>query len=136
MAFAAIVPPDVRCLGPIPAEWSRLRSRSGRQRRSHTQGNRRTFHQTLLGATALGPRPRAQAQTRFEPNWSSLSAHKPAAWFGTARLGIFIHWGLYSVPAWAPPTGELGKVNWDEWFTKNPYAEWYLNTLRIQGSPT
>lgn len=47
-----------------------------------------------------------------------------------------IHWGLYSVPAWAPTTGELGKVEKERWFKYNPYAEWYLNTMRIPGSPT
>ena len=101
--------------------------------------NRRTFHRTLLGAGALGA-VNTQAwganPPRYEPNWFSLSTHKLPPWFQNAKLGIFIHWGLYSVPAWAPPTGELGKVNWNEWFKKNPYAEWYLNTLRIVGSPT
>ncbi len=57
-------------------------------------------------------------------------------WFDDAKLGIFVHWGLYSVPAWAPPTGELNSVDWSKWFANNPYAEWYLNTLRIKGSPT
>ena len=56
-------------------------------------------------------------------------------WFHDAKLGIFIHWGLYSVPAWAPPTGELGTIDWDKWFAENPYAEWYMNTMRIEGSP-
>jgi len=101
--------------------------------------NRRTFHRTVLGAAAFGAvtgEATAQKPPRYEPNWFSLSNHKLPEWFKDAKLGIFIHWGLYSVPAWAPPTGELGKVNWNEWFKKNPYAEWYLNTLRIQGSPT
>ncbi|MBM3794563.1 MAG: hypothetical protein FJW31_10940 [Acidobacteria bacterium] len=44
--------------------------------------------------------------------------------------------GLYSVPAFAPPTGELGKVDWNTWFYKNPYAEWYLNSLRLNTSET
>jgi alpha-L-fucosidase len=61
-------------------------------------------------------------------------------WFHDAKLGIFIHWGLYSVPGWAPTTYELGDVietgDWDAWFTNNAYAEWYLNSLRIKGSPT
>ena len=102
--------------------------------------NRRAFHRTFLGAAAAGFQLRSNAQTtgqpHFEPNWHSLSTHKVPAWFENAKLGIFIHWGLYSVPAWAPTTGELGKVEWNEWFKKNPYAEWYLNTLRIEGSPT
>lgn len=57
-------------------------------------------------------------------------------WFRDAPLGIFIHWGAYSVPAWAEPTAELGAIDDDlGWFTHNPYAEWYFNTIRIEGSP-
>jgi alpha-L-fucosidase len=101
--------------------------------------NRRTFHRTILGTAALGvmhAENQAKTPPRYEPNWFSLSNHKLPQWFQDAKLGIFIHWGLYSVPAWAPPVGELGKVDWNKWFTNNPYAEWYLNTLRITGSPT
>ena len=42
------------------------------------------------------------------------------AWLASAKLGIFIHWGPYSVPAWAEPTGALGAV---------PEAEWDKQTL-------
>ena len=38
----------------------------------------------------------------FEPNWSSLDYRKTPQWFKDAKFGIFIHWGLYSVPAWGP----------------------------------
>ncbi|MEZ0071393.1 alpha-L-fucosidase [Planotetraspora sp. GP83] len=57
------------------------------------------------------------------------------SWFTDAKFGIFIHWGAYSVPAWAEPTGELGAVDPDVWFAHNPYAEWYWNTSQIEGSP-
>ena len=57
------------------------------------------------------------------------------SWFKKAKFGIFIHWGAYSVPAWAEPKGELGVVPDDIWFAHNPYAEWYFNTIRIEGSP-
>lgn len=57
------------------------------------------------------------------------------AWFRGAGLGIFVHWGAYSVPAWAEPIGELGTVDPAYWFAHNPYAEWYFNTIRIDGSP-
>jgi alpha-L-fucosidase len=73
---------------------------------------------------------------KYEPNWFSIGRHPLPKWFDDAKLGIFIHWGLYSVPAWAPPTGELGKVDFKQWFTRNPYAEWYLNTMKIKESPT
>ena len=78
----------------------------------------------------------AEEAGKFSPTWDSLQQHTVPTWFQDAKFGIFIHWGLYSVPAWAPPTGELGKIDWNKWFVENPYAEWYLNTLRIIGSPT
>ena len=56
-------------------------------------------------------------------------------WFTDAKLGIFVHWGPYSVPAWAEPIGELGTIEKGYWFAHNPYAEWYYNTIRIPGSP-
>jgi len=57
-------------------------------------------------------------------------------WYKGAGFGIFIHWGPYSVPAWAEPIGALGTVP-DKvyWFAHNPYAEWYMNTIRIDGAP-
>lgn len=55
-------------------------------------------------------------------------------WFTDAKLGIFIHWGPYSVPAWAEPIGALGTFDEEYWFRHNPYAEWYYNTVRIEGS--
>ena len=66
--------------------------------------------------------------------WASLKRPLPD-WFRQARFGIFIHWGPYSVPAWAETTGVLGAVPEDQWFTHNAYAEWYYNTIRIPGSP-
>ena len=50
----------------------------------------------------------------YEPNWNSLDKRPTPQWFKDAKFGIFIHWGLYSVPAWGP---------------KGSYAEWYLNGL-------
>lgn len=63
-------------------------------------------------------------------------ARETPAWFRDAKLGIFVHWGPYSVPAWAEPVGAFGSVeDEEEWFRRNPYAEWYANTVRIDGSP-
>lgn len=55
-------------------------------------------------------------------------------WFKDAKLGFFIHYGLYSIPAWAyQPTGEYHGV--EEAYTYHQYAEWYGNTWRIMDSP-
>lgn len=56
-------------------------------------------------------------------------------WMQEATLGIFVHWGAYSVPAWAETPGALGAVADEEWYAHNAYAEWYANTIRIEGSP-
>ena len=91
----------------------------------------------LAFATCGGPSEVDRANSgRFEANWESLRTHQAPDWYHDAKLGIFIHWGLYSVPAWATPIGELGSVDWDKWFINNPYAEWYMNSLRLDGSPT
>lgn len=36
----------------------------------------------------------------YEPTWESLRQHQVAKWFEDAKFGIFIHWGVYSVPAY------------------------------------
>ncbi|NMC04880.1 MAG: alpha-L-fucosidase [Candidatus Lokiarchaeota archaeon] len=64
--------------------------------------------------------------------------HPLPAWFDDAKFGIFIHWGLYSVPAFAPAEAdmiEMQKKSVQHHLKHNPYAEWYLNSLRIDGSP-
>jgi alpha-L-fucosidase len=54
----------------------------------------------------------------YEPNWDSVDKRPTPAWFSDAKFGIFIHWGTYSVPAYAPVLpGKLA------------YAEWYWNAL-------
>jgi len=76
---------------------------------------------------------------KYLPEKGSLKQHEVPEWFHDAKLGIFIHWGLFSVPAFAIGKLELGEsqkrgVEWH--FKNNSYAEWYLNSLRIAGSPT
>ncbi|MBC8074555.1 MAG: alpha-L-fucosidase [Chloroflexales bacterium] len=77
---------------------------------------------------------------RYDPTPQSIREHRAPGWFNDAKLGIFVHWGLYSVPGWAPTTGPLHDVvasaGWGGWFGRNPYAEWYMNSLGIAGSPT
>jgi alpha-L-fucosidase len=56
------------------------------------------------------------------------------AWFADAKLGIFVHWGPYSVPGWAPVVDAVDLAG--SFFRTNPYAEWYRNSMRVPGSPT
>ena len=75
----------------------------------------------------------------IEPTKTSIRKHEVPDWFHDAKFGIFIHWGLYSVPAFAPKGlsfTESLQVEEEYYFKHNPYVSWYLNTLRISGSPT
>lgn len=49
----------------------------------------------------------------YEPNFDSIYSHEAPMWYNDAKYGIFIHWGVYSVPAW----GNKGD--------REAYAEWY-----------
>ncbi len=77
----------------------------------------------------------------YKPSSRSIKSHKTPQWFHDAKLGIFIHLGLYSIPAFA----EVHKKSFHElqkeegtgrYFYKNPYAEWYENTLRMRDTET
>ncbi len=79
----------------------------------------------------------ADLSAQFERDaerWQALARPLPE-WFRKGKLGFFIHWGPYSVPAWGEPVAELGQIPPQEWFKHNPYAEWYYNTIRLEGSP-
>jgi alpha-L-fucosidase len=76
----------------------------------------------------------------FKPIRRSLKSHKVPEWYHDAKLGIFIHWGLYSVPAFAELTKSFGEIMETEplghQFKHNPYSEWYLNSLRNEDTKT
>ena len=57
------------------------------------------------------------------------------AWFEAADFGIFIHWGLYSVPAFAPPTTRDYHIMYTQ-FKHQPYAEWYANSMLFPNTET
>ncbi|MGP5090354.1 alpha-L-fucosidase [Brachybacterium tyrofermentans] len=56
-------------------------------------------------------------------------------WYRDAKLGVFVHWGLFSVPAWADVL-DRSDVTAQNAYARHQYAEWYANTVRIAGSPT
>lgn len=49
---------------------------------------------------------------RFKDNWDSLSSYELAKWYKDSKFGIFIHWGVYSVPAFG-----------NEWYSRNMYIQ-------------
>jgi len=73
----------------------------------------------VLAATGLG------AKT-YEANWESLNTRPCPQWWKEAKFGIFVHWGLYSVPAFAPADAKSITVG---------YAEHYGNPERWRDHP-
>ncbi|MHA7581625.1 alpha-L-fucosidase [Paenibacillus vandeheii] len=64
---------------------------------------------------------------KFKDNWNSLSAFQVPEWYRNAKFGIFIHWGLYSVPAFD-----------NEWYSRNMYMEGskaHEHHLAVYGPP-
>ncbi len=49
---------------------------------------------------------------RFKDTWESLSQYTVPKWYRDAKFGIFIHWGIYSVPAFG-----------NEWYSRNMYIQ-------------
>jgi alpha-L-fucosidase len=68
---------------------------------------KKLFALILFSAAVLG------AQT-YKPNWESVDSRPVPSWFTDAKFGIFIHWGVYSVPAYAPVIP--GKLAYSEWY--------------------
>jgi len=70
----------------------------------------------------LAPLPAAKPRDippgPFAPNWDSLTdRYRVPDWFVDGKFGIFIHWGLYAVPAYH-----------NEWYAKHMYgtlARWH-----------
>lgn len=56
-----------------------------------------------MGAQAAGP---------FEPTWPSLQRVTVPDWYLDGKFGIFIHWGVYCVPAFG-----------NEWYPRNMYVQ-------------
>jgi alpha-L-fucosidase len=48
----------------------------------------------------------------FKPDWASLQGYTVPSWYQDGKFGIFIHWGVYSVPAFG-----------NEWYPRNMYLQ-------------
>ena len=75
---------------------------------------KRLLFLSFLALSTLGLRAQVQ------PTWESINQRGYPQWFADAKLGIFIHWGVYSVPSYASEEG---------------YAEWYYRGLTSDDAP-
>jgi alpha-L-fucosidase len=75
----------------------------------------------------------------IEPNLAALNARPLPAWYDEAKFGIFIHWGIWAIPAFAPKLGSIGdafRTDYDRAVAMTPYTEWYWNAIRTPGTPS
>ncbi len=75
----------------------------------------------------------------FTATKKSLDGRKTPTWFTRAKFGVMLHWGLYSVPAFAPRGKNLVRLlaeDYDHAMTRSPYAEDYANAMKDPTSPT
>lgn len=66
------------------------------------------------------------AAGKFKDNWASLREFNVPEWYQKAKFGIFIHWGVYSVPAYD-----------SEWYSRNMYIQGskaYEHHLKVYGN--
>ena len=71
----------------------------------------------------------------YAPTLASLRAHQVPEWYHDAKLGIFIHWSVSSVPAFAPRGVGIDAIFAGESDQReSPYSEWYWNSLKLEGS--
>ena len=68
------------------------------------------------------------AQQKYQANWESINSRPIPQWFTNAKFGIFVHWGVYSVPSWGPLPADGAGVY-------DCYAEWYWSQLTNKKSP-
>lgn len=66
---------------------------------------------SVLLALAAAQAP-AQSPAPYEPTWDSLKHYVCPEWYRDAKFGIFIHWGVYSVPA-----------AFSEWYPREMYQK-------------
>src|SRR4029077_8014975 len=65
-------------------------------------------------------------QGPFRPDWESLQKYEVPEWYKDAKFGIFIHWGVYSVPAFG-----------SEWYPRDMYrkgSEEYKHHIATYGT--
>ncbi len=81
----------------------------------------------LVFFVALFACTKVKAQQTYTSDWNSIDSRATPNWFEDAKFGIFIHWGLFSVPAYSPTVRD-GVGVYDR------YAEWYWRKLMEPGN--
>ncbi|XP_055982027.1 plasma alpha-L-fucosidase [Sorex fumeus] len=71
--------------------------------------------------------PDARGAARYDPTWESLDRRPLPAWFDQAKFGIFIHWGVYSVPGFGS--------EWFWWYWQKEKIPKFVNFMKNNYPP-
>ncbi|MFI3206395.1 MAG: alpha-L-fucosidase, partial [Clostridia bacterium] len=52
------------------------------------------------------------SEGKYKDDWKSLAKHDVPTWYRDGKLGIFVHWGVYTVPEFS-----------DEWYPRRMYLK-------------
>jgi hypothetical protein len=75
----------------------------------HTTGERKTQQQNTKQDSNISPTKSQNDKKRFTASWTSLDSRSLPEWYDEAKFGIFVHWGVYSVP------GVFSEWFWYRW---------------------
>ncbi|MCP5516401.1 MAG: alpha-L-fucosidase [Verrucomicrobiales bacterium] len=75
----------------------------------------------------------ARAAGPYAAEWDSLDQRATPEWFLDAKFGVFIHWGLYSVPGWGAPK-QYAEWYWRNMADKKPDNPWWQYHQRVWGA--
>jgi alpha-L-fucosidase len=105
------------CAGRLPAQAAAPAARAAVDDEVASSRMSPPTTQAIVDAAAAAPTPVAPGP--YEPTWESLKAnYRIPQWLKDAKFGIFIHWGLYSIPA-----------HHNEWYEQHMYgpdAAWHV----------
>ncbi|KAK3671938.1 hypothetical protein LTR78_008113 [Recurvomyces mirabilis] len=74
-----------------------------------------TVEISLNGAQTSYPFNATYGIGQYEATYESIYSHESPMWYNDAKYGIFIHWGVYSVPGWGNVGGREGYAEWYWW---------------------
>ena len=112
--LAVIVLGAIRDFHPARARAPRLPPPRKIPTASIRFGRRPAANMTPARAALLKQVDDVTHQGPFRPDWESLQKYEAPDWYRDAKFGIFIHWGVYSVPAFG--------------------SEWYPRMMYVEGS--
>ena len=74
--------------------------------------------------TLMFPQASSEIQQHYEANWESLDKRPTPDWWIEQKFSLFMHWGLYAVPAYCPVTPKEHTC----------YAEHFWDTSHVNNS--